>query len=1208
MNNTSNRKHTQKIKFKRNIMSTILLSLFATTGSIQAQEERSDKSNEGWRILERQKWFEESRGLRDEPDARVLKDTGIEMMRVQERDAMMRALSSGELWQELGPSSMDMTGWAFGRVSGRHNAIVTHPGNENIIYFGAAAGGVWKTVDGGQRWTPVFDETGTLVIGDVTLDPANSERIWVGTGDRNGGGCAGYLGKGVFLSEDGGTSWQAKNGSGSTAMPLEIINSVVVSPTNSNIVLVGGFGACDSQGFLTGGGVYRTTDGGNSWSRVYSGLVEDMIFAPDGTTVYAGAPGAGVLRSTNAGASFNNSSSGLQASQRRMRIAMAPSNSNVLYAMGDNAALYRTVNGGSSWQLMNSRACEGQCTFNLALAVKPDDPNTVLIGSIRHAISTNGGQSLRYLTSNWGTQQTVHQDTHVLTWSQNNPNRYWVGTDGGIWRSDNAGSSFTNLNSNLNVTQFYDIAVDPRNADTVYGGAQDNSSARRTANDGKTWRLTYASGDGFMNVIDEDNPNIVFQTSYPNGGLPWIVRSTSGGAPGSFSQIPNTGLTPSNNFPWVMPLAGAGNRIWVASDRVYVASTTANPFRWTALSGNLGSAGSVLRPIRVNGSYLLMVGTSGGRIFKSTNPAQGGAQLTDVTGNYPGGRVSDIAIDESNLNRIFVTRSRFQGAKLYRTTSGGNSWQAVGNGLPSVPATSVAIDPNNPQRIFVGTDIGMFESTDGGDNFQSFNAGMPIGNTITDLEIHKASNSLLAGTYGRGAWRISLNTTEVPNEPPVAAFDVAANGLTVNFTDRSSDPDGSIESWSWSFGDGTSSSQQNPQKTYSAAGNFTVSLTVRDNRGAANTVTQQVTVSAINQAPEADFTFTRNGLEVGFTNTSSDSDGEIVSHEWDFGDGTRSTEKDPRKAYTESGTYTVKLTVTDNDGATTSKTQQVAVSDSNLPPTANFNFSADFLNVQFTNLSTDSDGSVVSSEWDFGDGSRTVSEENPRYTYFSPGSYNVQLTVTDNDGATDTFARTVEVSEQPVNSPPAANFSYTIDGLTVSFSDESTDSDGQVVRWDWNFGDRNSSAERNPRHTYAEEGSYDVELMVEDNRGATNLIMKSLTVTRPDDGGGDDGGDNGGGQCSGTTEVGYFWGFWGETNVHPNGSWYLSNSSGEHKVCLQLQGSATLTLEKWSWWWWTPVATGQNQLNYQGTPGYYRIRIDNQNSTGYYQIQYSKPN
>ena len=794
---------------------------------------------ESWQIQQRQRWFAETRGLQQQTDASQLRQNAVQALQLQVERLQFSQMLAGETWEEMGPSSMLMGNWTMGRVSGRNNAIVTHPNDENTLYFGAAAGGVWKTINGGASWTPVFDQVGTLPIGAIHLESSNPNHVWVGTGDRNGGGCAGYFGQGVFLSTDGGNSWQVRNGSGSSAMPLSIVNSVAVQPNNSQVVLVGGFGSCSSTGNLQNAGLYRSADRGGSWALVLNGRVEDMFFVPNSSTVYAAVAGSGVYRSLDGGANWNSVSSGLNASGTRLRLAMAPSNSNILYAL-NGANLYRTADGGASWQLRNSSACEGQCTYNLALAVHPTQPDTILVGSIRYARSTNGGSNLTYLTSSWGSGQKVHQDTHVLVYSRSNGNRFWVGSDGGIWRTDDGGSNYVNLNANLNVTQFYDIAVHPSNSDTIFGGAQDNSSSRRTTGD--IWDLTIVNGDGFMNVVDPSNSNTVLQAGYPSGGYPNLYRSLSGGAPGTFASLPRTGLA-SGNFPWVTPLAAAGTQVFVASDRLYRGTTSASSFSWTSISGALGSAVSVIAPLQRGAAYPTYVGTSGGAIYYSADAGAGSVSWSNVSGNYAGGRVADIAIDASNPQRVFVARAGFGASRLYRSLTGGGNWTAIGAGLPNVPANAVAIDPFDSNRIFVGTDIGVYESTDGGDSFIAFSAGLPLGVVVNDLEIDNDPYVLVAGTYGRGAWRAQLGGGG-GNQAPLASFNHSVSGLTVSFSDTSTDPDGSIASRSWDFGDGSSSTAANPSKSYATAGSYTVMLTVTDNLGSSASNSKTVTVGA----------------------------------------------------------------------------------------------------------------------------------------------------------------------------------------------------------------------------------------------------------------------------------------------------------------------------------------------------------------------------
>ncbi len=815
--------------------SILVLAAFSLTtslGAFAAEHESvgGQERDESWQIEQRQQWFIESRGLLDHPEAAQLRAVAVEDLKRQSELVDARRASVGEVWQEAGPSSMNMVDWIMGRVAGRVNAITPMPGNDDTVYLGSAAGGVWKTTNAGVSWTPIFDQVGTLPIGAITIDAGAPNTVWVGTGDKNSS-CGGYFGQGVYLSEDAGVSWQARNGSGLTSMPLSIVNAVAIQPTDSNVILAGGKGTCNGSGGLSGAGIYRSTDKGLSWTKVRSNNVEDIVFVPGTSTVYAGLIGLGVQKSIDGGATWVDANSGINVSGiSRIRLATAPSDSNILYVLTGSdttSKLYRSDNGGTSWVQKNASACEGQCWYNQAISVHPTNPDTLLLGTIRVARSTNAGTSFTPLVSGWGSGQKVHQDTHVVRYSLIDPNRFWVGSDGGIWRSDDSAASFRNMNANINVTQFYDIAVNPNDANIIFGGAQDNSSSGRRTN--LVWSLTYASGDGFMNAFDQNNPSIVFQTSYPSGSLPSIVRSTAGGSPGSFQSMPRTGLVASSNFDWVTPLATAGSKLFVASDVLYRASTTGN--NWTAISGNLGSSVVVITPQTLGTLTPTYVGTSAGKIWSSADAGIPAPAFTDVTGNYPGDRVSDVAMDPVDPQRVFISRGAFGASRLFRSTTGGTSWAAVGAGLPNVPANSVAIDPLNSLRIFVATDIGVYESIDSGDNFLPFSAGLPLGIVVVDLEIDDYPHVLTAGSYSRGAWRVVLDGS-VGNSPPTADFDVASNGLDASFTDTSIDIDGSIVSRLWDFGDSSpASTDANPLHTFAAPGNYTVNVSVTDDGG-----------------------------------------------------------------------------------------------------------------------------------------------------------------------------------------------------------------------------------------------------------------------------------------------------------------------------------------------------------------------------------------
>ncbi len=344
---------------------------------------------------------------------------------------------------------------------------------------------------------------------------------------------------------------------------------------------------------------------------------------------------------------------------------------------------------------------------------------------------------------------------------------------------------------------------------------------------------------------------------------------------------------------------------------------------------------------------------------------------------------------------------------------------------------------------------------------------------------------------------LALNPGTAPtNQPPVAAFSSSCSALTCSFTSTSSDPDGTIASYSWTFGDGATSTVPNPSHSYAAAGSYTVTLTVTDNQGATNAVSHSVTVTAANQPPVAAFSSSCSALTCSFTSTSSDPDGTIASYSWTFGDGATSTVQNPSHTYAAGGTYTVTLTVTDNQSATNAVSHSVTVTAANQAPTANFTFSCSGLSCSFTSTSSDPDGSIAGYSWNFGDAT-TSTAQNPSHTYAAGGSYTVTLQVTDNQGAqSTTTSKTVTVTAP--NQPPTANFTSSCSALSCNFTSTSSDPDGSIASYSWTFGDGGTSTAQNPSHSYTAAGSYTVSLRVTDNQGAqSTTTSKTVTVTAP---------------------------------------------------------------------------------------------------------------
>ena len=355
------------------------------------------------------------------------------------------------------------------------------------------------------------------------------------------------------------------------------------------------------------------------------------------------------------------------------------------------------------------------------------------------------------------------------------------------------------------------------------------------------------------------------------------------------------------------------------------------------------------------------------------------------------------------------------------------------------------------------------------------------------------------------------------NTPPAAAFTPSCALLACTFADGSSDADGQITAYTWNFGDGTAAATtKDAVHTYGAANTYPVSLTVTDNDGATSDVTQSVHVSApANVPPTANFTSSCAGLACSFTGLGSDGDGTIVGFQWDFGDGAEGATQNATHAYASAGTYIVDLTVTDDGGATGHLSQQVNVTGPQAGgPTANFAGSCVvvgsfgrivFFDCTFTDQSTAATGATITAwAWDFGDG-KTATGQNPPVHHYAiswrPGvRVVVRLTVTDNNGLTNGITKSVPVSTQ-ANAPPTADFTSSCTDLACSFTDLSSDGDGSIVGFHWDFGDGAVAATQNSTHLYASAGTYLVELTVTDDRGATGHLSQQVTVAGAQTGG-----------------------------------------------------------------------------------------------------------
>ncbi len=701
----------------------------------------------------------------------------------QATEAAARAKSKSALppstsWIMIGPQPENNVFW--GPNSGRIAAVAVDPTNTNIVYAGAAQGGIWKTTDGGTTWTPLTDTQASLATGSMVLDPNNHLIIYVGTGEENNSGDS-YYGAGMLKSTDGGSTWTQTcgpfcGGGGGGAR----IGGLAVQPTNSQVILAA-IGCCAPNN----SGVYRSANGGSTWAQVLNvnfNQAYNVIFDfTNSNNAYASIDGNGVYKSTDGGQTWNvNNGSGSTSlptsGTGRVALAMDPNNSSTLYAgITDNNTnslygLYKSTNGGSSWtQLTNApNYCGGQCWYDNVIAVAPGNSNVIYAGGdggTHLAQSLDGGNT-------WTVYNSIHPDLHALEFTPDGTKLY-IGNDGGMYSATNTTTTnltFSNLNAELATLQFYSGAsINPNNANMGFGGTQDNLT--NEYNDALGW-TDVDCGDGGNTVIDFTNPNNV----YVNCIQMSLDKSTNGGA--SFSSALN-GINTSDPVNWVPPLIidpSNSQRLYFGTNQVYQTNNSAS--LWTSISPDLtGGNGANLVALAVapTDSNTVYAGSDDVHLHVTRNALAGSAATwTDISNStsLPNRSITSIAGDPHASSTAYVTFSGFSGfgdnlGHVFMTANAGSTWTDISSDLPNIPVNAIVVDPSQTGYIYVGTDIGAFYTSNSGGSWATLGAGLPRV-AIYGLTYQSASHILWAVTHGRSAW--SLDVSSITGAPEITGL------------------------------------------------------------------------------------------------------------------------------------------------------------------------------------------------------------------------------------------------------------------------------------------------------------------------------------------------------------------------------------------------------------------------------------------------------
>lgn len=665
-------------------------------------------------------------------------------------------------WTQLGP----------GNIGGRIRSIIVHPTDPNILYIGSVSGGVWKTTNAGASWFPLKDNMENLAVCSMVMDPTNSNVIYAGTGE-------GFFnldairGEGIFKTTDAGANWTRLSSTNNSN--FYYVNKLVIDNTTNTLYAA------------TRKGLFASTDGGSTFLSLLVGTggadvhcmdVEVAYTSP--TTIFASFGmfnDAYLYRSTDGGNNFSLNLT--QSGHGRIEIATSSSNPavSIISFLDLNTSgvslMGRTTDNGDNWYTMTvpgpsysgaSNYAGTQAWYDNILFIDPNNPNVLYAGGIDFWKSTNFGSAWTQKT-NWyvqaGAPPYVHADHHAIAFAPYNTNIMFLGTDGGIFKSTNKGETWTSLNNNLFITQFYYGAVNPTGT-TYYGGTQDNGTLKST---GSTDWTEIIGGDGGATEVDFNNTNLVYG-EYVNL---CFLKSTNGGA--SFFKSmngipvgPGTWDGTTDRTLFISPFSidpNNSNTILAGTYRVW--RTTNSASSWTAISGDLtgsgtGSSGATISTVIAakGNSNVIYVGCSNGRIQVTTD---GGANWNLRNSGLPTAYCTRIATDPNNPATAFATFSGFTaGSKVYKTTNFGVNWTNITGNLPNIPANCIVVNPSNVNNLVVGTDLGVFTTNNGGSTWVQENNGM-ANVSVADLDYRASDNKIFAATHGRSMFSTTFVTS-----------------------------------------------------------------------------------------------------------------------------------------------------------------------------------------------------------------------------------------------------------------------------------------------------------------------------------------------------------------------------------------------------------------------------------------------------------------
>lgn len=720
-------------------------------------------------------------------------------------------------WTEMGPSpqtdTVSTSAYHYGNVSGRVTSLALDTsGGQTTLYVGTAYGGVWKSTNatgGSPSFTPISDPAQSLAVGAIALDPSHPSTLYVGSGELNMDGDS-YYGVGIFRSPDGGNSWTLASTSNVGTFEGLACSKILVDPSNPATVLAAmGFSCCHSGLTNTNQGVYRSTDSGASWAQVITvngpgqaiggHSFTDLAYSASGT-IFAAVRFQGVYASTDHGASWTQMASpfpshttpdtnnfaraSLASRGTTLWCLVADVNDNPSKPGSGDTGLSQSTDGGNTWTRVIlptnvfGSGTDIQGTYDQYVAA-PAGTNTLVVAGIDVFTATLpviNNNSWTNVTKAYG-GGSVHPDQHAIALLDSN--HWFVGNDGGVWYTTNAGSSFANLNTNLGTIQFYCVSPDPFTAGQFIGGSQDNGTALNHSNTGLTW-TEWDGGDGGFNDASAAVAGQFYDENFGVG----IFRSDSYGSD-SFQTTVVDSTVVTDNASILVPfeaLPGSPVSLIMGTSRVWKGPgvPSGNGAGWAALSGFLdGTAGNILilQAAPSNSSFIYATTTDN----NNTTPAyhvftnNGGGTWSNITGTLPtGSPIQGLAIDPTHPATVYVGVQGFVGSTgsghVFESTNSGGAWTDITGNLPDAPVNWILVDPLFPGDLYVATDVGVFatQSVNGAStSWAQLGTKLPDSTVLTLKMASPCPRMIVAGTHGRGAWSICpLDSSCPPTATP----------------------------------------------------------------------------------------------------------------------------------------------------------------------------------------------------------------------------------------------------------------------------------------------------------------------------------------------------------------------------------------------------------------------------------------------------------